>query len=74
MAYAEGGLVTGSSGIQKLVEGLGRKLDAINANVAALELSVQVVNRAPDINSTIERYEYHKQKNQSLGKDYSYGV
>ncbi|MFA6662493.1 MAG: hypothetical protein WCS56_05625, partial [Bacilli bacterium] len=74
VAYADGGLVAGGSGIQKVVEGLGRKLDALNANVAALELSVQVVNRERNIDTTIERQEFRKQKMQSLGKDYTYAV
>lgn len=74
IAYAEGGLVAGSNGLSKIVEGLGRKLDALNANVAALELSVSVVNKAPNVTSVVERQEFAKQKMQALGKEYTYAL
>ncbi len=74
IAYADGGLVTGSNGLLKIVEGLGRKLDALNANVAAMELSFTLINKAPNVDTVVERQEFAKQKRQALGKDFTYAL
>jgi hypothetical protein len=51
VAYASGGLVMGGISL-KAIE---KKLDALNMNVANLELAVTVVNNAPDLKTQVER-------------------
>jgi len=53
---------------------LERKLDALNMNVANLELAVTVVNNAPDLKTQVERHEIAKAREISRGKVFSYGV
>jgi len=68
--YAGGGMVQNVINLSSLE----RKLDALNMNVANLELAVTVVNNAPDLKTQVERHEIAKAREISRGKVYNYGV
>jgi len=76
--YADGGLVTGGGGLLSYLgaklDVVARKLDAVNMNIANIDLGVTLINHAPDVNTTVEKHEIAKARQQARGKVYSYGV
>jgi len=65
--------INGTPGSGFDMRGIERRLDALNMNVAALELSVNITNRAPDIKTQVEKHERAKARQIDAGRTYEYG-
>lgn len=71
LAYADGGIAGGGSG---MLDAVLRKMDAINMNMSKLETQVAVIVNAPDVDVQVEKHERAKARLQRNGKAFSYGV
>jgi hypothetical protein len=70
-AFAGGGMVSGGS---LALADIASKIDAVNMNLAALELRVNVTNNAPDVETVVEKQELTKARAERRNKSFSYGV
>lgn len=70
LAFAGGGMVMGGMDLGHIA----RKIDAVNMNLSRLDLAVNVINNAPDINTRVEKHEIAKARLTKRGKAFQYGV